>query len=539
MDKIQSFDYVVVGSGTSGSVLATRLALNSKCSVLLIEAGGRSKGMWFKIPLGIGKVLHNKRYIWKFFTKKSKNLDSRKIYLPQGKILGGSSTINGLVFFRGIAQKFDEISKSGCKGWSYKEVLPYFKKFENFEKNRTERGQDGPVNISEVSPKDILSEAFKNACLKIGIKFNKDYNSLLSEGVSYLQLNTKRGKRVNIFDVYYKLVKRKRNFNLLYNTIVKKIVLKGKKAVGVEIIKNNRQMKIFANKEVIISCGAIQTPKLLELSGIGNPKILKKNSIPVLHKLNGVGENLIDHYTIRLSYESKNIITLNDLLAKRIKAIKIIFQYLFFRNGLLSTPSATIQAILKSKQELEYPDLKIQLVHLTEKGRFGIAYDSQTDIFSGFSLSCYQLFPRSKGSTHISSNDVNKETIIDPNYLDDDDDMNKILKAIKIARKISLQSPLKELIVEEIKPGLNLNQKDELIKFIKNYGQTSYHPIGTCKMGNCEESVVDSDLKVKGLDNLRIVDASILPFHVSANTHAQCLMIAEKAADLILSTKKY
>ena len=535
MIKENKFDYIVVGSGTSGSTIAARLIEKSPNSVLLIEAGVKPKGIWFKVPLGIGKILHNNKYVWKFFTKKISFLNKRKIYIPQGKVLGGSSTVNGLVFTRGVSEKFNEMSKMGCDGWSYDEVIPYFKKLENYSKGDSlYRGKGGPINISDVSPRDRLSEAFRLSCIESGYKENKDYNSYDSEGVSYLQLNTKKGRRVNVFNSYMNLLPKKNNLHIQTNSIVKKILFEGKKAIGVEFIYKKKIYKAFAKKEIILSCGAIQSPKLLELSGIGNSKILNDLSIPIIHELIGVGENLRDHYNVRLSFRSKNIKTLNNALNNNLNGFKLVLRYLLYKDGLLATPSATIQALIKSDIKKSYPDIKLQLVHLTEKTRFGIANDSKTDNFSGFSISCYQLFPKSYGTTHINSDNIFDDPVINPNYLSDNNDRKIILNAIKIAREITSQEAFKNYIIDEIRPGKNIIGDNDLMKFIFQTGHTTYHPIGTCKMGNDKYSVVDNTLRVKGVENLRVADASILPFQVASNTNAQCIMIGEKAADLIL-----
>lgn len=531
-----NFDYIIIGSGSSGATLASRICENGKYTVLLLEAGDKPRGIWFKIPLGIGKVLHNNKYVWKFFSDEITGINNRKVYMPQGKILGGSSSVNGMVYSRGIPARFDEWADLGCPGWSFKEVLPYFKKMENYPEGNPEfRGTNGPLRISEVSQRDNLSEAFKLACINSGIPEIKDYNEFHGEGVGYLQLNTKRGLRESTLTSYLKKFKKNKNLEIRTKSIAEKIIIQDKKAIGVIVNNGKHSYEVFANKEVIISAGAIQSPKLLELSGIGNPLILEKLNIKVIHKLPGVGENLQDHINVRSAYKSHNTSTINDALSNPWEGFKLGLRYIFCRNGLLSTPSATIQAMLKSDNNQSYPDIKIQLVHLSEKGRFGVAHDSGVDNFSGFSIGAYQLFPKSKGSVHIQSNNFFDSPLIKPNYLNHPDDLSTMLKAVKFARHVANQSPLKSLILEELRPGNSVINDNDLIFYMREVGQTTYHPVGTCKMGMDELSVVDSKLRVHGIDFLRVVDASVMPILVSSNTNAAAIMIGEKAADLILN----
>ena len=532
------FDYIIIGSGSSGATLASRICENGKYTVLLLEAGEKPRGIWFKIPLGIGKILHKDKYIWKFFTEEIAGIQNRKVYMPQGKILGGSSSVNGVVYARGIPAKFDEWAALGCSGWSFKDVLPFFKKMENYPKGNPDfRGTKGPLRISEVSQRDNLSEAFKLSCINAGIEEVKDYNEYEGEGVGYLQLNTRRGLRESTLTSYLNKFKKNINLEIRTSSIVEKINIKDKKAIGVRVNNGKISYDVFANKEVIIAAGAIQSPKLLELSGIGNPLILEKFNIEVLHVLPGVGENLQDHINVRSAYKSQNTSTINDALSNPWEGFKLGLRYILNRNGLLSTPSATIQAMIKSDENQKFPDIKIQLVHLSEKGRFGVAHDSGVDNFSGFSIGAYQLFPKSKGSVHIQSNNFLDSPVIKPNYLNHPDDLSTMLKAVKFARHVANQSPLKSLIVEELRPGNSVINDNDLIFYMREVGQTTYHPVGTCKMGIDELSVVDSKLRVHGIDCLRVVDASVMPILVSSNTNAAAIMIGEKAADLILNQK--
>ncbi|NCI49090.1 hypothetical protein GWC95_04095 [Sediminibacterium roseum] len=530
------FDYIIAGAGSAGAALAARVAENGKHSVLLIEAGGKPDNIWFKVPLGIGKLLHREKYVWKFFTEEIKGINQRRVYMPQGRILGGSSTVNGMVYVRGLPSKFDEWASNGCAGWSFKDVLPYFKRMEDFPGgDPAYRGVGGPFKITEIKRRDVLSEAFRESCLQAGYPAVADYNAVNGEGVGYLQLNTRNGLRESTVTSYLDKVRKNKNLEIRSNTLVEKILVKNKQAIGVRLsTKGGNAYEVYADKEVILSAGAINTPKLLELSGIGNAALLTKLGIPVVHDLPGVGENFQDHINVRAAYESKGSLTINDALNSKWKGFQLGLRYILHRDGLLATPSATIQAMLRSDSSLKEPDIKIQLVHLSEQGRFGVAHNSGVDKFSGFSIGAYQLFPKSVGTVHIKSALHTDDPAIRPNYLDHPEDVDTMLKAVKVARHVATQPALKRFVLQELRPGVNMTNNEELVSYMREVGQTTYHGIGTCKMGNDPMSVVDHKLRVHGIGNLRIADASVMPILVASNTNAAAIMIGEKAADIIL-----
>lgn len=532
---MSDFDYIIIGAGSSGATLAARMAEKSKYKILLLEAGGRDRNIWFKMPLGIGKLLHREKYVWKFYTDEIKGIKGRKVYMPQGKVLGGSSSVNGMVYVRGVPSRFDEWASNNCPGWSFKEVLPYFKRMENYpEGDPAYRGNKGPFRITQIRRNNPLSEAFRKSCIEAGYPEVKDYNALNEEGVGYLQLNTKNGIRESTVTSYLKKAVKFKNLKVRMHAVVQKLLFEDKRAYGVEVIIDGVLQNITARKEIILSAGVFQSPKLLELSGVGNAQLLNKLHIPVVHNLPGVGESLQDHINVRSSYKSEGSITINDALRSPWNGFKMGLRYLLFRDGLLSTPSATVQAMLKSDSNLPYPDLKIQLVHLSEKGRFGVAQDSGVDTFSGFSIGAYQMFPKSVGSSHIQSSNPSDEPSIKPNYLDHPEDKEMMLKALKLARNVASQSSLKPFIINELRPGQEIQDDKELLDYIREYGQTTYHGVGTCSMGEGTLAVVDSQLRVHGLENIRVVDASVMPLLVSSNTNAAAIMIGEKAADIIL-----
>jgi choline dehydrogenase len=535
--ETRTYDYIIVGAGSAGAVIASRLAEGAPTkSVLLVEAGGPPNNLWLKIPLGVGKVLQDDRYIWRFNSEPQNFLNGRVIYSPRGKVLGGSSSVNGLIYVIGDPKRYDLWESLNCPGWRYKDVSPFFLKIENYlGKKHENRGEGGPLTISKIKIKDELSERFISALHQIGCTLVEDYNTNDLSGVGYLQLTVKNGLRASVATAYLQPNEQLKNLQVMTKSVVTKVLIENQTARGVKVSREGQETDIFAREEVILSAGAFQSPKILELSGVGDPVILNKNGIQLKLNLPGVGEGLQDHLNIRVSYECTKKITINDALNNPWYGLKMLFKYIIFKGGLIATPSATVQAIIKSDTFIEAPDLKIQLVHLSEKGRFAVAPGSGVDKFSGFSIGTFPMYPHSKGSVHITSSCPFDPPAIDPNYLSDARDVELTLKGIKIIRQIGEQPPIKKIAIRETAPGINVKSDEELIHYIRSAGQSTYHSIGTCKMGSDRLSVVDHKFKVHGINKLRVADASVMPILVSPNINAAAIMIGERAAHFILN----
>lgn len=531
------FDYVVVGAGSSGAAVAARLS-EAGASVLLLEAGAaREKDFWVKVPIGIARILANPAYVWQFHTEPQPGLAGQRVYWPRGRLPGGSSSVNGMIFVRGEPAEFDHWRDLGNTGWGWDDVLPYFKRLEATRVGDDAwRGRGGPIRVSHLAETpDELSDAFMWACIQSGIPANADYNGGSYEGVSYLQLSTHRGMRSSTATGY--LHRGDSRPVLETQAVASRILFDGRKAVGVEYLRAGVKLQVHADREVLLCAGPINSPKLLELSGVGHGPRLQALSIPVVADLPGVGESLIDHLQSRLTLACSRRITLNEIVGRPLREAWMGARYLVSRRGLMATPACTIHALARSHAQQLRPNVKIQLHHLSGGGRFEVAGASggpAVDVDPGFSIGFFQLRPESRGSVHITDLRPHAAPCVDPRYLSEEVDRVTMLDALRLARKVTQSPALADYVLRETRPGADVRSDEELLAYIRNSGQTSFHPVGTCRMGRDGGAVVDARLRVHGLCGLRVVDSSIMPTMPASNTNAASIMIGERAADLIL-----
>ncbi len=524
------FDYVVVGAGSAGCVLANRLSANGKHSVLLLEAGPKDSNIWIHVPLGYGKLFKEKSVNWMYQTEPEPGLHGRQVFQPRGKVLGGSSSINGLLYVRGQHEDYDRWRQRGNVGWGYDDVLPYFKKAENQQRGADDyHGAGGPLSVSDWRHEDPLSEAFVKAAVETGIPFNPDFNGKTQEGAGFFQTTTQRGRRASSAYSYLRPAMSRGNLHVETSALAQRILFEGKRAKAVEYKQNGNLRTACARKEVLVSSGAYNSPQLLQLSGIGPGDLLKTHGIEVVLDAEGVGNDLQDHLQVRLITRCAQKVTLNDIVNHPVRRAMAGVRYALSRSGPLTIAAGTSGAFFKTNPRLASPDIQIHFIPFsTDK------MGEKLHPFSGFTASVCQLRPESRGSLKIRSADPSAPPEIRINYLATETDRAAFIDGINILRKILAAPALKPYSVEEVYPGAKAASDEELLDYCRKTGSTVYHPTSTCRMGNDPLAVVDQRLRVRGIEGLRVVDASVMPDLMSGNTNAPTIMIAEKASDMIL-----
>jgi choline dehydrogenase len=529
----ETFDYIVVGAGSAGCVLANRLTENSSSTVLVVEAGGSDRHLWVRVPLGVGKLLGNPEVLWQAETEPERGLLWNRISWPTGRLLGGSSSVNGMLAIRGNPAKYDEWQAAGCPGWGYEQVLPYFKRLEDCRFGDPQfRGRGGPVSITEPDD-DMLGVAFLRGCKTAGFPTASDYNGAVPEGAGPFQMSTRNGLRCSTAVAYLRPALGRPNLKVLTNAIVDRVNFVESRAVGVQYRIDGETRTAQARREVLLSAGAIRSPQLLELSGIGRSDVLQKQGIPVLRHLPGVGENLQDHLMVRVCYECKEPVTVYDLLHSRLRMARELFKYAVTRKGIFATSSFPAIAFLRSNPAAPLPNIRIQLGLTSGARRLSTSDDSGLDPHSGFHLGGYPIYPQSRGSLHIRSPNVTDSPKIVASYLTREDDCIITVETLKILRRIAEQPSLARHIVREVRPGAEITGDEALLQYARQNGDTCWHPCGTCRMGRGEHAVVDPQLRVHGVEGLRVIDTSVFPFLVASNTNIPTIMLGERAADLI------
>jgi choline dehydrogenase len=533
--KSNTYDFIVVGSGSAGGIVASRLSENGKYRVLCLEAGVKDASyIWTRPPLALQFLVDNPKVDWRYEAEPHACHGDRRLAVPRGKMLGGSSSINAIVYNRGQKLDYDTWSALGCKGWSYEEVLPYFKRIESTEIGSDEhRGRNGPIKVTQTKKLSSFYDLFIKSAGRAGIPYNADYSGASQEGVAMAQLTAHRGERQSTATSYLRPARDRANLTVVTGAEVTSLIMEGTNCVGVRFRRGEQKYEVRATREVVVSAGTANTPKLLELSGIGNPEILQRHGINVVQALRGVGENLRDHYAAVMTWKfNKPGIS----LARKGRGWRLwveILRWLLFRRGLIAQGHGSLRVFARSLNTLEEPDVMMvvspYIVELKAgKGR-------RMSATEGFFMYTHVQRTESTGSIHIRSDDPLAAPRIQYRFLDTPYDRRTAVAAVRRARDIAAATPLRELIEEELLPGIGVQTDDAILDYIRGAGQTTQHMVGTCKMGNDPMAVVDERLRVHGVTGLRIADASIMPTIISGNTSVPCMMIGEKCADMILA----
>lgn len=528
------FDYVIVGAGSAGCVLANRLSANGRHTVLLLEAGPRDTYPWIHIPIGYAKTMFHPTVNWGFYTEPEPTMNGRKVYWPRGRTLGGSSAINGLIAIRGHPEDYDAWAAAGNAGWSYADVLPWFRKLEHNVRGASEfHGADGPLWASDIETPHPLIEAMIAGAQEIDIPRNDDFNGRMQEGAGYYQLTTRRGFRCSTAVAYLRPARGRPNLRIETGAHATGVTLDGKRATGVTYRQGGEQRVAHARGEVILAAGALQSPQLLQLSGIGPPDVLRSFGIPVRHALPGVGENLQDHLQARVIFRCTRPVTTNDALRTPWGKLKIGLDYIFRRGGPMAIGINQGGIFARAMPAATRPDVQFHFGTLSSD-----MAGSPVHTFSGFTMSVCQLRPSSRGTVRIKSSDPLDPPAMQPRYLSTDEDRATIVAAIRLARKLAATRAMQPFVESEYRPGADATDDAALLEFAKNTAGTIFHPSGTTRMGPAADAqaVVDPELRVHGIDALRVVDCGVMPTLVSGNTNVPVVMIAEKASATILAS---
>ena len=528
-DSAEEFDFVIVGAGSAGCVLANRLSEDPAARVLVIEAGGKDTNPWIHIPAGFYRNIYHPKITWIFETEPVPGLDGRSIKWPRGKVLGGSSSINGLIYIRGQKEDFELWRQLGNTGWSYEDVLPYFRRAEHQEHGADEfHGSGGPLCVSDLRGRHELHDAFIAGAQEAGHRVNADFNGAEQDGVGPLQLTVRGSRRCSAAVAYLRPALKRPNLKVEVHALAHRVLFEGRRAVGLEYAQNGAVRRVRARREVLLAGGAINSPQLLQLSGVGPAELLRAHGIAVVHDLPGVGENLQDHMNTRVVYRARRANTLNEISRSWPRQAWAGLQYALARRGALMMGAAPIGLFARTRPGLVSPDVQYQFL----AGSFERPGEKMHN-FPACQATCIPCRPESRGWLRICSPNPAAPPAIQPNYLATEGDRDTLIAGLRLVRQVFQTKAMQRVVGEEFLPGLKTGSDEDWLAYIKENAGTTFHPTSTCMMGAPERAVVDTELRVHGLEALRVVDASIMPTVVSGNTNATVIMIAEKAADLI------